>query len=136
MKEAIFKRKTNQREVILDIVRNTKCHPCVDNIYDEAREIMPRISKGTVYRNIKLLSQAGMVLELSIDHNVLRYDGSTHTHGHLLCENCGAVTDIELTSVSELEQQVKQQGYKINNTIVEFYGLCTKCNIKKDNHSN
>ena len=128
MKEVIFQRNTTQREVILDVIRNTEKHPCANTIYEEARKKMPHISKGTVYRNIKLLAQAGVILELKIERNVLRYDGSVHTHSHLYCEKCGCVIDVDLPNISDLAKQVTQKGVKIHNCKVEFQGLCTHCN--------
>jgi len=126
-------RNTRQKKMILQILRNTRSHPTADWIYDEARKIMPHISKGTVYRNLKLLSQSGQIKELKIDKKARRYDGSCHNHYHLKCEQCGCVFDLDISLRKELNRWAAEKtGLVINSHNIEFYGLCQSC-LEKTN---
>ncbi|NWF78149.1 MAG: transcriptional repressor, partial [Chloroflexi bacterium] len=75
-------RKTKQREAILRVLRNTTCHPTADWIYEEGRKDIPNISLGTVYRNLKLLREAGKILEIDLGGNFSRFDGNQDNHYH------------------------------------------------------
>jgi Fe2+ or Zn2+ uptake regulation protein len=121
-------RNTRQKQVILNILSNTTCHPTADWIYEEARKVMPNISKGTVYRNLKILSQSGRITELRIDKSARRYDGNGHNHYHLKCENCGNVFDLEIPVRKELDQWAAEKtGVAVNGHNIEFFGLCRGC---------
>ena len=121
-------RNTRQKRAILNILRNTKSHPTADWVYEQARKEIPNISKGTVYRNLKMLVQSGHVKELKIDKKARRYDGACHNHYHLKCERCGRVYDLDVTLRRELNRwAAAKTGLVINGHNIEFYGLCHAC---------
>ncbi|MBI3600601.1 MAG: transcriptional repressor, partial [Nitrospinae bacterium] len=80
-----------QREVILNILRSTKSHPTADWVYEQARRLIPGISLGTVYRNLKILKEDGTISELSFANTFCRYDGNAEPHYHFTCEKCKRV---------------------------------------------
>ncbi|MFA7191286.1 MAG: transcriptional repressor, partial [Dehalococcoidales bacterium] len=104
------------------------CYPTADWIYEEARKVLPNISKGTVYRNLKILSQSGRITELRIDKSARRYDGNGNNHYHLKCESCGNVFDLEVPVRKELDRWASEKtGLAVNGHNIEFFGVCRKC---------
>ncbi|GAV23082.1 Fur family transcriptional regulator [Carboxydothermus pertinax] len=124
-------RMTRQKKVIIDILKNTKSHPTADWIYEQARKIIPDISLGTVYRNLRLLTQMGEILELNYGSSYSRFDGNPLPHYHFVCEKCGRVFDVDLPIFSNLNQEVEAQtGFLVKNHRLEFYGTCLDCRQK------
>jgi len=126
-----MRRKTRQREAILSFLRHTSSHPTADQIYDEVRKSVPKISKGTVYRNLRVLQDEGGITELRFDGTVGRYEVKQKSHYHFRCEQCGRVSDIDMPVNMELDQQAANlTGLKISCHQLEFRGLCKDCENK------
>ncbi len=87
-------RMTRQRMVILDTLRSMVSHPTADEVYEAVRGILPHISLGTVYRNLEVLTEMGLIMRLDIGGGQRRYDGRAERHYHLRCINCERVVDI------------------------------------------
>lgn len=123
-----MRRNTNQREAILKILMSIRGHPTADDIYDEARKKIPNISKGTVYRNLKVLQEIGQVRELNLDGTKSRFEVAIASHYHFRCENCGRVLDLNVPIHTELDREIaKQTGLRISHHQLEFRGLCHDC---------
>lgn len=121
-------RNTVQRETILRLLWGTNSHPTADQIYDEARREIPDISKGTVYRNLKVLQKQGKIRELDLNGTVSRYEVAHSSHYHFRCENCGRVLDLEAPIYKEINSQVSRKtGLNILYHQLEFRGLCHDC---------
>lgn len=120
-------RKSQPRQVILEELKKLKSHPRGDELYDIVRQRLPRISLGTVYRNLEFLQQQGMVLELFCgDFN--RYDGNVSPHHHLLCRQCRRLWDFEANVVPEKTEPIKNIiDFQIESQYTIFYGLCRHC---------
>jgi Fur family peroxide stress response transcriptional regulator len=122
------RRLTKQREIILRILRNTKAHPTADLIYKEVRKEIPNISKGTVYRNLKVLQEDGAITELNLNGTVSRFEIKQESHYHFRCELCGRVIDLEEPVMNELNDRVaKRTGFKVKYHQTEFRGVCKDC---------
>jgi Fur family peroxide stress response transcriptional regulator len=123
-----MRRETRQREAILNILRSTDSHPTADWIYDEVRKLIPNISKGTVYRNLKILREMGEISELDLSGTVSRYEGRRALHYHFRCERCGRVFDLDEPVDRELDAKVaRETGFKVSYHQLEFRGLCRDC---------
>src|SRR3990172_11585068 len=121
-------RKSKQREVVLDVLKGTKSHPTADWIYQEGRKSLPKISLGTVYRNLKLLKERGEILELHYGDSQSRFDGNPENHYHFTCQRCGRVYDVEEPLKKDMEKDLaKKLGFIVNHHRVEFYGVCRDC---------
>jgi Fur family peroxide stress response transcriptional regulator len=121
-------RKTAQRESILKILKATRSHPTADDIYDKVRKQIPNISKGTVYRNLKILEDTGKIRELNLNGTASRYEAAISNHYHFRCEKCGRVIDLDEPVNEDLNNKVSRQtGLIISNHILEFSGLCHEC---------
>lgn len=122
------RRETRQREVILNVLRRTDSHPTADQLYDEVRKVIPNISKGTVYRNLKVLREAGLASELNLSGTVSRFEARLDEHYHFRCENCGGVFDIDEPVDRELNCRVAERtGLHISHHQLEFRGICPEC---------
>jgi Fe2+ or Zn2+ uptake regulation protein len=121
-------RMTRQREVILEELRKVCTHPSADEIYAMVRQRMPRISLGTVYRNLEILSELGEIRKLESGGCLKRFDGNATSHYHIRCVECGRVFDIHLQPLEGLEKQLDQaQGFVILGHSLEFQALCPDC---------
>ncbi len=121
-------RYSRRRQAILRIVQDTECHPTADWVYGEARKQLPGISLGTVYRNLKLLSESGEVRAYEGAGGVSRFDGCVAEHYHFRCERCGVMVDVQEPVNRELDRRVMERtGLKVNYHVLEFRGLCVDC---------
>ncbi|MBC7342793.1 MAG: transcriptional repressor [Clostridia bacterium] len=122
---------TKQRKLILEVLRSTSCHPTADWVYQRARQVMPGISLGTVYRNLRVLEETGEILELSYGSGLSRFDGNPKNHYHFVCLRCGRVLDVCLEVKEELEKVVANElSCEVFYHRTEFYGVCNECRDK------
>lgn len=120
-------RLSRQRETILAELRKVKTHPTADEVYDMVRKILPRISLGTVYRNLDTLSNRGVVLRLGGAGTQKRFDGNPAAHPHLRCSVCGRVDDLQWPlALPELPVE-QSMGYADLRCDVEYVGICPTC---------
>jgi Fur family ferric uptake transcriptional regulator len=127
---------TPQRRVILGELRSCEGHPTAREVYDRVRERLPRISLGTVYRNLELLARRGVVHRLGPGSGERRYDGDTHDHYHLRCIGCGRIEDAPMARLAHLEEMLgKANGYKVTGHRIEFTGLCPSCKGSSGNRT-
>lgn len=127
----MLKRNTIQRSLVLDAVNRLQCHATAEDIYDEIVRDHPNISRGTVYRNLKQLSEAGEIRKLEVPGGADRYDHLTHNHYHARCLKCGKVFDVDMDYIENLASFVKDtHGFAISGHDIMFKGLCPKCKEK------
>ncbi len=121
-------RKTKQREVILEELNKVKTHPTADEIYDMVRRSLPNISLGTVYRNLEVLSEAGLIRKLDLAGTQKRFDGDTREHYHVRCNRCGRVDDVPGEPIPAIERAIgRMSDYVIESHRLEFTGYCPEC---------
>lgn len=121
-------RMTRQREIVLDELSRTREHPKADEIYQMVRKKLPHISFGTVYRNLRLLKELGLVRELSYGKNFSRYEAFFDNHQHFTCTSCGRVLDIdEPLAISTRGVTVGSKPVRVDEYRLEFYGTCDEC---------
>ncbi|MEL7562650.1 transcriptional repressor [Dehalogenimonas sp. 4OHTPN] len=125
-------RCTRQKEKILEYLQATTVHPTAEQVYESVRSSLPRISRGTVYRNLEKLCRKGEAIELYIGGRVSRYDARTAGHGHLCCRSCGLVADVDIPFDHTFhEEVVGRTGFKVNGSAVQFNGVCPACQKKE-----
>jgi len=121
-------RMTRQRRVILDALRGTKSHPTADEVYEMVRRRLPKISLGTVYRNLQTLGEMGMIRHLCTGGTQRRFDGNVENHYHVRCVECGRVADMPLDTIRSLEEAAQNASdFDIFGHHLEFVGLCPGC---------
>jgi Fur family transcriptional regulator, ferric uptake regulator len=123
-----MQRMTRQRQLILETLQGLRTHPTVDEVYTLVRDKMPRISLGTVYRNLDILFRSGKALRLERVGNQSRYDGDTTEHWHIRCVRCGRVDDIFRQHIEIRHEQVTEEtGYRVIGHSLEYEGVCPIC---------
>lgn len=133
MKEMLGKdmRLTNQRRIIMEELQAVTTHPTADEVYNLVRKRLPRISLGTVYRNLEVLSGLGLVRKLENAAGQKRFDGDMSPHHHIRCDVCGKVGDIfNAPDLSGIELGL-MTDFQITGFNLEFSGICPQCR-KKD----
>ena len=130
MAGAIMK-KSRQREAIINALKARKDHPTAEQIYTELKPEMPKLSLGTVYRNLSQLEESGAVAKVSVVGNTERYDGNVAEHYHFSCTQCGAVSDVDIPLMQEVDSLVEKEiGADVKSHSLIFYGICEKCKKK------
>jgi len=119
---------TRQRGVILEELRKFNSHPTADEVYEMARRRLPRISLGTVYRNLEILSESGMIGKLELGGTQKRFDGNVEKHYHVRCVRCGCIGDVPLEPLTGIENALRRvSDYEIIGSRLEFIGICPGC---------
>ncbi|MEG1687274.1 MAG: transcriptional repressor [Angelakisella sp.] len=122
---------SRQRELIKDTVCSCPVHPTADAVYEAVRQLEPKISLGTVYRNLNQLAECGTLMKLTMPCGGDRFDGRLDSHLHIICERCGQVRDVELANAPEIDREVElQTGYDVTAHTIVFSGVCGDCRVK------
>jgi Fe2+ or Zn2+ uptake regulation protein len=121
-------RMTRQRRVILEELRKSMHHPSADEIYEVVRKRIPRISLGTVYRNLEVLSELGEIKKLEFGGTIKRFDGDPEDHYHIRCNLCDRVDNVPMPHLENIETRINlETDYRIIGHRLEFFGLCPEC---------
>ena len=124
-----LRKRSRQREKVLDVVCSTESHPTADWVFHEVRKKIPNISLATVYRNLNLLVQSGEINEVLCDGQ-LRFDANRDEHFHFICRSCKGIYDIEKARVNSPDFKLPR-GYLVENVKTDFYGVCPNCQASK-----
>ena len=129
-------RSTRQRSLIIEALRETNAHPTAAWLFSKVKEKCPNISLGTIYRNLNILKETGIIRELKFGKNTARFDGNVEFHHHIFCLECGKLEDVTCTVNPDLIQSVEaMNGYKIFGHQMEFKGICPDCSKPAKNSS-
>lgn len=121
------RKRSRQREEILAVLRSTKEHPTAAILHAAARKRIPRLSLGTVYRNLEVLEEMGLVLHIRNGNSQDRFDGDVSPHYHFVCDSCGAVLDVRIPYRPELDEAASKEGFRIRGHRLDFHGTCPAC---------
>lgn len=119
---------SRQREMIFEQVKKFPVHPTAYEVYNALKKDNPNLSLGTVYRNLNLLSDMGMLMKIRIADGKDRFDGRTDTHYHMVCSHCGKVFDVELDIAEKIREKVlADEGHTITDITLNLTGICRGC---------
>ena len=119
---------TKQRKLILGELQKTRSHPTADEVYERLRPRLPRLSLGTVYRNLEQLSGSGHIQKLEFGNAPMRFDAVNVDHVHIRCTRCGRVDDLKQSPRLKLDPaSVNEIGYQLAGYRIELWGLCPEC---------
>lgn len=122
---------SRQREAILRYLRSTTSHPTAEKIYIRIREEFPKLSLGTVYRNLHLLAEHGDILRLNCGDGVEHFDAIVEPHNHFICRTCGSIHDLQMNATESIDREAEKHfSGKIEGHEIYFYGTCNQC-LKK-----
>lgn len=119
-----------QRIAIMDFLLTHRTHPSAEDVYAKLSETMPTLSKTTVYNTLKLLSENGAALMLTIDEEKICYDGDTSPHTHFLCKECGKIYDLSINTPTNIETEMNAGGHRITEIHYYYRGICKNCLTK------
>lgn len=127
-------RNTKQRQAILDAMEAHGGHLTAEEVYKIVKRRHPRLSLGTVYRNLRVLTQQGTVRELDFGMAITYFETTKDTHYHLVCRVCGGIVDVEMALEKKLMKLVTQArgegGFMIEEHRLDFVGICEACQVK------
>ena len=121
-------RATSQRIVVYEALWKAGSHPNVSEIHKNASRTDPTISLATVYKNLQLFSEIGLVREMGFRDGSTRYDPDVDFHINLVCNKCGRIEDFDCVSFEEIAPNLKQKAdFEVQSHNFEVRGLCSKC---------
>lgn len=119
---------SKQREIILNTLKSNVVHPTAEYVYSILKKKDPTISLATVYRNLNLLSENGIIKKIEGLEQSVHYDHNTHEHYHFICDKCKKVFDVEADIAPDIESRTsKKTGFVINGHEITFHGFCPEC---------
>ena len=120
---------SSHRMAILAFIRDRRAHLSAEEIYAGMRPLQPRLSMGTVYRNLHILVNQSQLRVLHFGSGGDRYDARLEPHYHLVCRRCGDIFDVDLPILPKLATYVadRTDGFVIESHSVEYHGLCRAC---------
>jgi Fur family ferric uptake transcriptional regulator len=125
-------RMTPQRRIILEELENSHSHPTADELYEKVKRRLPRISLGTVYRNLEILASEGVIRKLDLCGTQRRFDAGVELHYHVRCLQCGALEDVTIEPDARFRDMLKEtKGYEVCDVRLEFLGFCPRCRPHK-----
>ena len=128
---ATLRRYSRQRERIYQAVHASREHPSAQMVYDLLREEMPRLSLGTVYRNLHQMAQEGMLQEL--EGPTARFDACLAPHAHIRCTCCGRVMDLSALEEPAPVRSAAEAGWQVERCSLMLEGICPACAGKDHN---
>ena len=122
---------THQRTEIFREVARTTDHPDAQTIYERVRKRVPAISLDTVYRNLWLLNDLGLIATMGPSREKARFDANLTPHHHFVCDGCGMASDFYSQEFDELRPPAEIESIgRVEATHVELRGLCLRCKEK------
>lgn len=119
---------THQRQVLYEVMQGMEGHPSPEEVYDRVRELIPSISLATVYKNIHLFVESGVLREVSMHHGSLRVEMNDEAHHHMVCSRCKSITDIGESDLGlEAPQRKLPGGFLVERFSVDVIGICADC---------
>jgi len=122
------KRKTVQRQLILEAVKTLNIHATAEQVVEYLAKTHPSIGRATVYRNLNQMADSGDILKIGTFYGSTHYDHNTHEHFHFVCSQCKSIFDISGNMREMIKTVQEKEGFKICSCTVSFSGLCNKCN--------
>jgi Fur family peroxide stress response transcriptional regulator len=125
---AVKYRRSKQREKILKILHRTDIHPTASWIYDRLKSEFPHLSVGTVYRNLNILTEQGLVKKIDCGSTFDRFEATKHPHYHFICEQCSSIFDLDTPIMKDLEDRLSGlENFTVHSHMIEFFGVCEQC---------
>lgn len=129
-------RITPQRKAVLNYLVESEVHPTADDIFQALSSDFPNMSVATVYNNLKLFKQTGLVKELTYGDSSSRFDFNSVPHYHIICSECGKITDFQYPALEEVEHLAGLvTDYDVSHHRLEIYGVCPECSDSEKNNS-
>ncbi len=127
----MIKRYSKQRELIYNTIMGTDSHPTAEYVYNTLKSEHPTLSLGTVYRNIRQLESAGLIIKAPSKNDKERFDARIDEHFHFICDECGELFDIDSNGIGkELLESIPKHGHQMDRITFTIHGRCLHCQNK------
>lgn len=128
MKEIETLGLTKQRQAVLRVIRESEEHLTANEVFEDARRLLPGISFATVYNSLRYLKNEGLIGEMQFGLDANRYDRKLTQHDHAICNNCGKIVDLELAlPVGLFQEAAERSNFEAESIELTLRGLCPKC---------
>ena len=104
-------------------------HINIDEIYEDVKEQYPTLSLATIYKNIILMQENNVIIEVPMNGEKSKYELKKNDHIHLICQNCGEIQDQKITQ--KTQESLVIENFKLNSSQINLYGLCQLCQNKR-----
>ncbi len=121
------RRNTIQKEIIKDAVIKMKSHVSADDVYEYINKEHPSIGKGTVYRNLNILSQEGEIRKVEVPDGPDCFDFTLKNHYHCKCIKCQRIFDVDMEEINLMDKIIDTHGFKFMSYDIFFKGICKDC---------
>lgn len=122
------RRNTIQKELVLNAVRSMKGHVTADEVYEYILKEHPSVGKGTVYRNLNILSEEGEIKKVEVPEGANRFDYMVQDHYHVTCLKCSRIFDVDMETLPDLKNKIHDtHGIQFIDYDILFKGLCPDC---------
>jgi len=119
---------SRQRDAVLTFMQSTTSHPTAEDVYSVVKQEFPKVSLGTIYRNLNLLVDQGDLIRIRCGDGVEHFDATVESHNHFICRVCGRVQDVDWEFSSDINQAAEKCcSGKIEGHELYFYGTCNQC---------
>lgn len=123
---------TKQRQSVLRVIRESDKHLTANEVFDNARQILPGISFATVYNSLRYLKQEGLIGEIRFGTGAKLYDRKLVRHDHAICDDCGKLVDLEIPLPDGLlKEAANRSKFKVVSVELTLRGLCPECSIEQ-----
>ena len=127
-------RYSRQRERLLEVLRASTLHPTASWLYDQLKSEFPKLSFGTIYRNLTILIEQGLVQKIDAGSTFDRFEAKTIPHYHLICTQCGSICDVEQQLFPDIDETITNMtGFVVEKHRIDFLGMCIGCCSKIKN---
>ncbi len=121
-------RQTRQLEAVASVLGESKDHPTAAEVHVRVRSRLPRVSLGTVYRNLDKLIESGRAITVHLGGSATRYDGMVSKHDHFVCDRCGGITDLSGARKPGVDiADLRSEGYAVHSHSLAVFGVCAGC---------
>ena len=128
----VKRKNSKKRAAILEALAEVTEHPTAEMLYNKLKPRYPELSLGTVYRNLSILAEEGLIISVAHVGGQERYDACTDPHAHFVCRRCKAVIDLDIPDVvSPLYSRIQDVGAAAETYALTFKGLCENCRAEE-----
>ena len=123
-------RRTGQRDLILEIFLSTEEHLTSEDLHILVHKKDPTVGLTTVYRTLKLLTEAGLAREVRFGDNKTYYEHhhNHEHHDHMICTECGRVIEFYSPDIEEMQDEMARKfGFKATHHSLRMWGICSEC---------
>ncbi len=119
---------TKQRQVVLQVIKDSDEHLTANEVFENSRQLLPGISFATVYNSLRFLKNEGLIGEVRFGTDAARYDRKLARHDHAFCNKCGKLVDMELNIPAELLAEATNfSKFEAQTIELTLRGLCPDC---------